>query len=146
MIIDEAQKRQEVRIPHHITTLHGTSANQGLTAALDEIEFQDKFELLDIVGSIDVELEVEHMLDALFVHDKPEMKFFNQFKFSDRQRARMDNRIVEGESLVSPLAIKTADEEKKFIKREASTFDQPPVIQDIIKNEDFMTSFNIDNL
>ena len=58
----------------------------------------------------------------------------------------MDNRIVEGESLVSPLAIKTADEEKKFIKREASTFDQPPVIQDIIKNEDFMTSFNIDNL
>jgi hypothetical protein len=49
------------------------------------------------------------------------------------------------ESLTSPLAQKTTDEEKKFVQREASPFNEPPFIQDIINN-DSITSLNIDNL
>ena len=89
------------------------------------------------------------MLDALFVHDKPEMKFFNQFKFSDRQKARIENRVIQEETLMSPLMNnKTAEEEKKFVQRESSPFVDPPIIQDFINHgdKDSVTSFNIDNL
>ena len=45
--------------------------------ALSNLKIKDKFQMLQIVNSVDIEREIENMPDFLFLYDQSETKFMN---------------------------------------------------------------------
>ena len=53
-----------------------------LPIPLDRVDFKDRDELFEIINKVNIDLELEHMLDAFNINEAPQARFYTQLMIS----------------------------------------------------------------